>query len=610
MLRRQLMSNRPIQQKITHFNYPQQRAWIINANILVAILGRGTGKDHGIITPAVTRNVKGLPRGATAFISPTYVKAKGDLIPSLVKALEKFKIYEGVDFWIGEHIPKKVKHEKAYEHPREAQYSIFFRNGHILRLIGLDRKDTANGQSNDFIIVNEAKFIREEDYKSRVVPTNRGNEDIPHFANKHYHHGQYIISDRPSNAAGKWILKFEKESDQEEVDLIASFDYEQRQFVRKAANVLLGESDQQDVKIILSDRQTDLVDELADAFDPKATEFSKNIKHDKEQLLATMRKLVEKGQLTEALELRFRKELNRLDDILFSLRRNAIHFLTASSLDNIDVLGESFIRQMSRVLTDRQFNTSILNLDDDGAEESFYSTFDEDLHTYTDIDYDYLDQFKEYDAADAPWKKDADLDKTKPLHIGCDWNKKITCMVIGQEFPHVFKIVNVLYVKDPQRIKHLAKMFADYYQGFPCQEVEHHYDHTADFKNAQMEKSYHEDMHDELVTHGWSVTDHYIGQAAPHAAREKMFRRVYAEDDYSTKPVRINRTNCDDLITAIKNVENKEDRLGAHKDKGSERSSKIAPEHSVHLTDAKDTLYIGVFEDRLGSQWYEPDATF
>lgn len=595
-------------QKITHFNYAQQRAWIVNANILALIAGRGIGKDHGIITPAVLRNVKEMPRGATAFIAPTYVKAKGDLIPSLVKALEKFNFYEGVDFWIGEHIPKKVKHVKAYEHPRDPQYSVFFRNGHIIRLIGLDRKDTANGQSNDFIILNEAKFIREEDYKSRVVPTNRGNEDVPAFAKLHFHHGQYIISDMPSNAAGKWILKFEKEMDQEQIDLIVSFDHEQRQLVKTVADKLLGLDDEKEM-IVFNDRQLGIIEDLKTGFTGESGNLSERIRFDKERLLATMRDLVKKGQLTEAIEIRFRKEITRLDNALFELRRDAIHFMKASTLENIDVLRESFIKQMSRVLTDRQFNTSILNLEDDGAEEEFYSTFNEDLHTYTDIDYDYLDQFKQYGDADAPWKKDADLDPTRPLHIGCDWNKAFTSMTIGQEFPHVFKIVNVLYVKDPQRIKHLAKLFADYYKGYPCAKVEHHYDHTAQFKNAQMEKDYSEDMHDELHALDWDVTDHYIGQALPHAAREKMFRRVYAEDDYRTKPIRINRTNCGDLITSVKNVENKEDRLGAHKDKGSERSKKIAPEHSIHLTDAHDTLYIGAFFDRLDSADYEPDFT-
>lgn len=568
-----------IQQKVTHFNYPQQRAWIVNANTTVAILGRATGKDHGIVTPITLRNAKEMPRGATAFIGPTYVKIKGDLLPSLTKALEKFGFYEEVDYWIGQFIPKSVKHERPFECPRDPQYSMFWKNGHIGRLIGLDRKDTANGQSNDYVLLNEGRFVKEADFKSRVIPTNRGNEDIPLFANLHYHHGILITSDQPTNADGKWILNFKKDHDQEQIDLIVSFDQEHRALIRDMADHLM--RDHHGLSI--------------------------QIKYDRDRLLETIRDLVIKGKLTEALDKRFRTELTRLDNILFELRRECTYMLYASTLDNIDVVTEKYIRQMSKVLTPKQFRTSILNFEDDTAEEMFYSTFDEDRHTCDDFDYDYLDLFKNYKEVELPWKKDGDLDATRGLKIGLDWNKAIITMAVGQHFNHAIKVLNGLHVKDPLRIRHIAAAFNEYYKDFPVKRVTHYYDHTATGKNAQMEKTYAEELRDELTALGWVVDEVYIGHTTRPDIREKLFRAIFAEDDPNVPVVRMNRTNCADMITAVKGCGTRTGKLGAEKDKRPEHRKSVPPEHAPHYTDALDTLVCGILYELYGNSIYEPD---
>ncbi|HVW97504.1 MAG TPA: hypothetical protein VHA56_16140 [Mucilaginibacter sp.] len=572
--------------RITHFNIPQQRHWIVNANKSVVIAGRAFGKDHGLVSPVIIRNVRGMPRGATAFVVPTYVKAKNDMIGALTKAWEKFGLYEEIDYWIGRFIPANIKHEKAYEHPGEAQYSIFFRNGHVIRIIGLDNKKTANGQSNDYLILNEARFIKHEDFISRVKPTNRGNEDT-FFNTLHYHHGMLITTDMPRTSGAKWIKKFEQQVDQERIDLIVSFDYEQRNYIKSLGDRMIG-------------------------MDPTINQM---VRYDQEKLLAAMRELLNKGKLTEALESRFRKELKRLSDILFELRRTATYTMRASTLDNIDAVQPNYIDEMFHDLTPREFNISILNLEEDGAEEPFYSNFNDELHCYDDIDYGYVELFDAHEVMPRPWKKDADLDITRPLQVACDWNKKITCMVIGQEFPFALKITNALFVKDPERIKHLARKFAIYYRDYPCKRLIHHYDSTAIGEDASREISYATEFYNELRDLGWEVEEHYIGQAASHNSRNKLFLRVYAEDDINTKPVRINRTNCgESLVISLSNagsIETTDPRTGKNiikKDKRPEASKVLPPEHATHLSDAHDTLYIGVFHDRLGEEDFEADA--
>lgn len=576
------VSSDEILQKITHFNIPQQKAWIVAANITLAIIGRAGGKTHGFIAPVSLRNAKGMPRGGTGFVGPTYIKIENDLIPALVKALEKFGFYEGVDYWIGQTIPKSVDHEKPYECPKNPKYSIFWRNGHIFRLIGLDRKDSGNAQSNDFIISDEAKFIKKTAFDSRIVPTNRGNEDV--FGHLSYHHGILFCTDMPTSPESQWLFEYEKMMDQEQIDLIVSYDY---------------------------DRQL-LMTELADQLLEKEPGLSKQIKFDKEQLLEKMRELVIKGQLTEALEKRFRTELKRLENNLYELRREAVYFVEASTLDNIDVVTERYLRQMKRVLSPRQFDASILNIREKGADFAFYGTFDEVLHTYSDIDYSYTDQYNSINDLPEPWRKDGDLDTGRGLEIACDWNAAIVSMEIAQEFRHVLKILNSIEVLHPQRIKHLAQKFNDYYINYPKKKVVHHYDQTAIGVDASREISYAAELSRELTNLGWSVEDHYIGAAPTHESRYKLFARVFAEDDINTKPIRINRSNCDEnLIIAIQNTGLLETDKGHRKDKKPESSrSAVDPRHAPHHTDAMDTLYIGIFQSRLGTADFEPDYTF
>ncbi len=571
-----------IKQRIIHFNYKQQAAWIVNANTTVMIAGRAFGKDHGVVSPVTLRNMKGMPRGATAFISPTFIKAKTDMIPALVKAWEKFGFYEEIDFWVGRYIPTSVKHEKAYEHPREPQYSIFWKNGHVIRIIGLDNKKTANGQSNDYLILNEGRFIKYEDFISRVKPTNRGNEDT-FFNDLHYHHGTLITTDMPASAASKWILKFEKDMDPEQIDLIVSFDLAYREAIKEIAGEIL-------------------------SIDPTRSDI---IKKDKDRLLDTMRDLVANGKLTEALDKRFRKELKRLEDILFELRREAVNFIKASTLDNIDAVGVRYINEMKRDLTESEFNRSILNIEIDEVKNPFYSNFSDELHGYDDINYAYVEAFEDANALPQPWRKDDDLDPLRPLHVGCDWNKAMTCAVIGQEFQHVFKMLNALYVLDPERIRHLCMQIDDYYTGFPTKKIIHHFDHTATGEDAIKEISYYKEFNEQMTLLGWVVEDHYIGKAGGHGLRNKLFLRVYAEDDINTKPIRINSTNCKDtLMKSLTNCGSTQSVEGViKKDKDPEKKGTVPPWEAPHFTDAHDTLYIGVFQDRLGDAGFEPDAT-
>lgn len=569
-----------VKQKITHFNFPQQQAWVVNANSVCAIIGRAGGKTHGFIAPAALRNVKGMPRGATGLVGPTYIKLENDLIPALRKALEKFGFYEGVDYWIKESIPKNITHADPFEKPENPKYSIFWKNGHIFRLLGLDRKDSGNAQSNDHIIGDEAKFIKQEAFNNRIEPTNRGNEDV--FGNLHYHHGIMLCSDMPTSPESQWIFSYEQMMDQDQIDLIVTYDFARQE----------------------------LINQMADDIIEKNPGINRNIKFDKEILLEKMRDLVIKGQLTQALDKRFRKELQRLDGLLYELRREAVHFIEASTLDNIDVVTERYLRLLKRSLMPHVFDAAVLGIRRKGADFAFYGTFDELKHTYVKVNYSYTDNYKLNEELPQPWRKDADLDTTRGFDMGCDWGVKINCVSIGQEHRKEYRVVNWLYVTKPQRIKHLAKAIDDYYRGYPSRRIRHFYDHTAIAEDGIDDKSYYKEFAKELTELGWYVENIYIGKAANHDLKYKDMLKWFAEDDSEEKPIRINRNNCENLKTSIENAgvieEMYEGKKRIKKDKRPEKLPSVKPEHATHGSDSFDTLINGAFGNPMGYGGYEP----
>ncbi|MBE7178189.1 MAG: hypothetical protein INR69_17435 [Mucilaginibacter polytrichastri] len=529
-----------IPERVIHLNVPQQKVQIVDANITALIAGRGTGKTSGVITPLSLRNIKEMPRGATAFMSPTYYKIKAELLPEWGKGMERYGFYEDVDFWVGKQIPKHIDHERAFQHPRDPRNSVFFRNGHVIRLIGMDRKDSAAGLSNDYNIVDEAKYVKEKDFNGRVIPANRGNEDV--FAHLHFHHGILLCTDMPTDPAGQWVMKYEDMMDPEQIELIVNFEFE------------------------------------------------------RSELLAEMKRLVMTEQLHEQLEKRMRRRLRELDQILFDLRRECVHFVEATTLDNIDVLGEKYIRQMKLVLTDLQFRTSILNERLTFVENKFYPNFDHEVHGYEAINYRYVEEQSYMLTLPEPWKKHDDLDLSRPLDIACDWNNAFTSMVVGQEFRYEYRFQNALWAKDRKKtLGSLSKVFNEYYgKSFPRREVNFYYDHTAVHLDASREETFADEFSRLLKGFGWKVNKHYIGQASNHDVRMKMWKNVHAGESRDGKPVAYNTSTCSALITAIQNTPARLSDKGYKKDKTSERKGGVKAEESTHLTEAHDTLYEGV----------------
>lgn len=128
-------------------------------------------------------------------------------------------------------------------------------------------------------------------------------------------------------------------------------------------------------------------------------------------------------------------QLRHKDRQLNQLRSMATHYKEYSSIENLQLLGENYIRQMMRDLTPLTFQTSILCQRIGIAKDGFYSSMRE-RHKYEASDMDYLDNvahsFYDDEEATDPFleqgldcRADKDINPLAPICIGMDYNANI-----------------------------------------------------------------------------------------------------------------------------------------------------------------------------------------
>ena len=126
------------------------------------------------------------------------------------------------------------------------------------------------------------------------------------------------------------------------------------------------------------------------------------------------------------------------------------YFVRASSLDNIDILGEDYIRRMKRDLPPLVFAICVLNIRPKKSGEGFYCNFDPDRHTYIDDDCPAIDKSitikqgkqlvggtmyrTEYESPDFDYLsnvKDCTLDGDLDTNLPLRWHLTITTSLTG-----------------------------------------------------------------------------------------------------------------------------------------------------------------------------------
>lgn len=520
--------------KQIYFNEPQRLTQLIGANTTVIVAGRRTGKTDSIAAPFVLRNMQRMPGSTGGIVVPTFKHGLTNTLPGLFAAWKRWGYIQGVHYVVGRKPPKSFA--RAIIEPSDYEHVISFYNGSVAVIISQDRPGSSNSLTLSWLLIDEAKFIDYERLKDETLPANGG---IKSYFGKHsFNHSIMILSDMPQTQKGSWFLHYKEKMDEELIDTIKATIYE--------------------------------------------------IWKTKERV----RRLKGEGKTVPKY---LKSYLRTLDTNLNKMRSVAVYYKEYSSIENLQLLGENYIKQMKRDLTPKTFQTSILCQRIGIAKDGFYSSMREG-HKYNASDFEYLDSLG-YDFAPEAMdcRADKDINPLAPICIGMDYNANINWIVAGQPEGRRLNIIKSFYVKFERKIPALIEEFCNYYAHHQNKTVVYYYDTTALGANyAVNEQDFHWVVCHEFEKRGWQVEDIYLGNPMRHDEKYLLINQGFAGKQ-RLMPF-FNRQNNDDLILAIQTAGVVRGRNGFRKDKGGEKLDETEEnllEHRTDGTDAFDTLYIG-----------------
>ena len=526
-----------------YFNKPQRLTQLIGANISVIVAGRRTGKTDSIAAPFVLRNMQRMPGSTGGIVVPTFKHGLTNTLPGLFAAWKRWGYIRGIHYVIGRKPPKTFA--KPIIEPAEYEHVISFYNGSCAVIISQDRPGSSNSLTLSWLLIDEAKFIDYNRLKEETLPANGGIKS--HFGKHSCNHSILILSDMPQTQKGSWFLHYKDKMDVEVIRGIEGLIYD----IWK-----------------LKERMKALKKSGKDV--PKAMVY----------------------------------QLRHKDKQLNQLRSVATYYKEYSSIENLQLLGENYIRQMKRDLTPLTFQTSILCQRIGIAKDGFYSSMRE-KHKYDASNFEYLDQvaqsfFEDTSnilplTSDIDSRADRDCNPLAPICIGMDYNANINWIVAGQPSGRRLNVLKSFYVKFERKLPALIDDFCSYYQFHQNKTVVFYYDTTALGSNyAVNEQDFRWVIIHEFERHGWTVNDVYLGNPMRHDEKYLLINQAFAGKQ-RLMPF-FNRQNNDDLILAIQAAGVTRGRNGFHKNKAGEKlaeSEEDLLEHRTDGTDAFDTLFIG-----------------
>lgn len=648
-----------------YLNPIQQRLFMAAAKDVRLLAARRFGKTDGGIGPRIWAVSQSMPQGAGAFLGSSRKQLYARTIPGVIAAIERFYgLKEGTHFGWGrppKTVPKCIIRPKSYEN------CLWFANGVIVHSASLSTVGSVNGQTLNFIIADECKFLPKKKIDEEVMPALSGivhplgdrrfTEENP------FYKSTFFCSDASLSSKGNWLSKEEDHLDdvidhgeftgrtyreiQEELDRYADTVMRYNEMLRSA------KKEGRQVMVVSAEEKL-RIGALAEAVMAREGQFkilnpnwvkqiNENtiktllsyhlIQEEDADLLYNHRYLMTPDEHYELMAIRGSKKYQAH---INALRCNSFYFVRASSLDNIDILGEDYIRRMKRDLPPLTFAISILNLKPKKSGEGFYCNFDPDLHTYIDEGNERAieDSIKvkrgkqlaggtaydtEYETPDfellgntTDCSLDGDLDPALPLEIALDYNNLINWICVGQLYKRngrdTLNVINSLFVKNGQMIQDLIRDFDRYYAPHKAKNrnINYYFSHTAKFKlHGIAMLDIKDTVTQELQRLGWIVRQVDEGQAPKHEQKYQTINSALSGLEYPA--IALNRANNESLIAAIENCDVTIGYNGFRKDKSGEKlaadaEDAVPEELRTDGTDAFDELYWGVrhFRNNMG----------
>lgn len=655
----------PHQIYLTRF---QQQSLYMGARDERDIAARRTGKTDGLVAPYVWMTSNSMPGMLGAWVAVSRQQGFSKTIPGTMAAMERM-----FGFQIGIHMgwgrpPKHVR--PSIFKPKSYENIIWFANGAQWALISLSQTASANSYTFSACVGDECRFFPKKKVDEELMPALSGQThplgDINFSDYNPLYRSTRFVSDASLTAKGSWL-----EREDEKLDL----EIETGRLKGKTYRWVQNELEEYADKII---RYNDLL------YNAKKTGHSlrvvsveektmiravalKMLKHEgmfrilpnhgnritKNMVdMAVYYKLVtaEDAELIydyeylitpdEDFEMQmFLRSKKFQDDYLRELRRSAFVVRRASTLENVDVLGEEYIRQMKRDLPPYTFMVSILNVKIKKSNDGFYSNLDIDhVHGYIPDEIDPLSQanfrtekatgiiggkkitsesyqpdFKELSERN-DCRMDADCVNDLPLYLAFDYNANINTLVVGQVYQRdgveAVNVIKSFYVKNERKLRELVDDFSHYYAPKRAvnRDVVYYYDATAKqgASYALTDERFYQAVIKELERNGWNVTAIDMGVPEKHEVKHRIINNALAGIEYPA--IRINQTQNPDLIIALQLCEVSIGYQGFRKDKSQEKKAEtednLPLQQRTDFTDAFDSLYLGCKFWRGNIGWF------
>ena len=455
-----------------YFNKIQQRVMYIGAKTTVVVAGRRTGKTYGMGAPFAYRNMQRMPGSTGGIVVPTFRHGLTNTLPGLFSCWKAMGLIEGIHYVVGKKPPKGFG--EARIEPREYEHVISFYNGSKAVLISQDIAGSSNSLTLDWLLIDEAKFINFEKLKDETLPANGG---IKAYFGKHsYHHSIMIMSDMPVGSKGSWFLNYREKMNEELIACIETL--VNREF----------------------------------------------------QMKERVRALRAAGEEVPSYLKYHLRSNNRL---LNQLRSVAVLYVEVSTIENLEVVGVNYIKDMKRDLPPLVFRTSILCQRIGILQDGFYNSMTE-RHKYHDANNEYLASLG-YGKTEKEYQKllnsqaDRDVDPDQPICIGMDYNANINWIVAGQECKGRLNVIHSFYVKFERKIPALVDDFCTYYRNHRRKQVIFYYDSTALGSNYAVNKDdFKKVIEREFISHGWKIKSVYLGHPMRHTEKYLLINRGFA----------------------------------------------------------------------------------
>ena len=552
--------------------------------------GRGTGKTSFIGVHMVDVTI-GLPRQMGGFVGASAKQLYTRTMPNALKVVNTLGFE---NFYFLGQAPAKLRWEYPLAKPRNWENIVHFSNGFCWQMISLCVKGSANGLNLAAIIGDETKYLPWQRVKEEVIPTLRG-DFMPPSARKVEKKMWGRGTDPKMNS--HWLSQL----------WVSDAGLTQGQ--------CLWEKERDFETLDINDKLTSMLAEL------------KYLERNSPKAAAIL-----------AQNDNFLRELH-------NLRKDSISFWNLSSIENLNMLGEAWFRDMARQMPPLLFSLMVAGAERNSTGDGFYCNLDiETVHGYTEEQYsrEYSDSYsmladkftvkKKGKALDSTrWLQDVeteqldidelgrigeedtceydmDLDWQSPLLLAFDANANLSCFVIGQLRGDELLIQRSMFVMNEKKLRALCRDFAHVYRTFKtkgCGDVVLYF--TATVKQGASTAYAVEDGADnrfdrvvvqELTDLGFKVTAIDTGAALAHAVKFQLMADLMS--GAQSPRIRI----CTDpgrntyLIPAL---EQAGVTAGFKKDKSREKlkatdeeSMGGDPRTRTDITDAFDDLVIGV----------------